>query len=550
MEIIGTLQEFSDREYAEAAYLLRIPMRRLQQLNIYPVSPREARTLGESYTGIDTEYLYEMTFYPVDNKIFYFINTAISTDVEALRQLNTFILGASYLISSGRIYIVNIFTSNFHCYAGILDEIRRMRSNRDHYQNRMNELEQKISVFDLPDFNFKEISKIARKFKCKSSNEGSDLILKFNKVKCGNETEGYVAYKSITLYFKLGFMLQPYRYKMEFQNFIYDSSHPISGVRSLHPHLNDESHICYGNRDGDMVLYTRILNFPFIFEVWHTSLNSYDSENPYTNIKTILQKLKVLNIVYKDCEKMNPSSTPQQLMEHMASSLDNCPQCHNIIATSTNICTNLTCTRCADASIYCGDCGSLTERGEWSETRNRYHWYCRNENCGSFVPASASTSVPTSDALTIEPVTEASSASSNGSTATAIAVPSPLPHCVICDRELEQADSSHLACRDNHHGHDGVHNRVRFLWQYMRHGDRWELIIFEHCQTTFIPAVLNAQSMLLDADKLLNYHNHHGIICPICDSRLEEVEMEDYDDGYVYCCATHEEIYTSTGQRI
>ena len=82
----------------------------------------------------------------------------------------------------------------------------------------------------------------------------------FKNVKCGNETEGYIQYKSIEVFLSDSYF--PSRTIFTFNKFFYDTAWSIGKMGSLHPHISDEGCFCFGNRKGDYTLYTEGRSYP------------------------------------------------------------------------------------------------------------------------------------------------------------------------------------------------------------------------------------------------------------------------------------------------
>lgn len=370
MQINASPRIFSDKEYLSASFFLQVPAKKMKSINFIPVSPFEYGQLDmpeyrNNDYGIKLKY---------GNNIIYYVGTPKETRL----------LCIGYILTYFDVFQVNGMlmslmdweerNSNIDCY---------IKDYEDAVKSRIKDYLKASYSFRPVEVSLKFINRIMAKHRGSAKIEANKLILTFNKVKCGNETEGHINYKFIEVHLnleKLGVKGQdPLNIVYGFQKFSIDAQNGISGVYTLHPHIR-QSHICFGSRQDDWGIYTQIMNFPFMIDVLYENLNNYEPSDAYMSVTEIVKTIKTLNIVFKDYKKMNPASDPEGVANHIFTGINKCSICYNILDTNGECFTNR-CKANKNAIIKCDKCGRDMERGKFSQKLQEYEWFCTNTDC-------------------------------------------------------------------------------------------------------------------------------------------------------------------------
>lgn len=366
-------REFEERQYIEAAFFLQVPVKKLRALHFVVSTPIEFNAIDSPIFNIDGSYNYYIKYY--QNKVYYYGNIPV-----------LMLLCSAYIISEKQAFQLQPmltklreWTQRNQAIAEILERHQRdLRYALERYGS-------DVPTFQLQNFSLKTINKIMAKHKGSAEFVGNDLKLTFNKIRCGNDIEGYVNYKSITVFLpfnKFGTRnLNSNRIIYTFQKFSLDTCDKINGIPALHPHISGgDAEFCFGNRDEDWRIYAMSYNFPFIIDLIYESLHTYNPSSPYIHISMLINVIKTLNMVYKDYKKLNPASTPGVLASHIFRGVNTCPKCYTILGVD-GACIRDRCRANPLAVINCDRCGVAMERIEWDAEHRQYKWVCRNTSC-------------------------------------------------------------------------------------------------------------------------------------------------------------------------
>jgi len=421
---------FSDKTYSQAALVLGTTILKLQKLNIALVNPQDLNPIQEAYVYKPTEE--QMESYDHSND--FRGECSIKTYKGKILCYSTFksdiiTLCICYLYKYKMAYYIPTMLCGLYKLNLTTSKIVRLEEEILDVAQRISICIHDLSFRSFKPLNVSSLNRIAKKFNAKITLDNDMLVFTFFNVKSGNESEGYIKYKYISLYCNIpypvtretGFNFKRVIYG--FRGFTYDSASPIRGVGYLHPHVSTRGTICFGDRLNDWINYVSTYNYGFMLELVNDSLNNYYPESPYSTVSQIKNKVKVLTKIYKDAVKMNPGSCPEEISEHVFGLIIRCNRC-NMIMGST--CVNSECEANPNAEINCDECGSLMERGEWSEFNERYNWICRNSDC--------SHGHPISNQLELEEVNEIHNPHTN------ITTVNPLT-CRICGHSLNSGNA-------------------------------------------------------------------------------------------------------------
>ena len=368
-----TRREFEERQYIEAAFFLQVPAKKLRMLHIAPVTPLEFDAINAIAHKLNERHY--IKYY--QDKFYYRGNPSANE-----------LLCSAYLINVKQTFQLVSMLNKLHLW-----EKRNLAINetyKSYHENLQYALSKysEISTYQLQNFSIRTINKIMAKHKGYAEFTEDSLKLTFNKIKCGNEIEGYINYKAITVFLPLSKMgtrnLNSNRIIYTFQKFSIDTYDKIVGVPTLHPHISSwgSSEFCFGNRDGDWDIYAETYNFPFMIDLIYESLHTFNPASPYIHVNTLINIIKTLNVVYKDYRKMNPQSNPSELASHIFRGVNKCNRCGTILSPE-GVCFVEGCHANPNATVSCNRCGIDMERGEWNNGHSAYNWICRNTSCSN-----------------------------------------------------------------------------------------------------------------------------------------------------------------------
>lgn len=240
----------------------------------------------------------------------------------------------------------------------------------------------------------KVMAKICKKLKIKYEWQDNLHHLTFKNVEVGNQVEGYIKYKSITVFVNDQFEVKDIVY--EFNGFVYRATWALGIIGNLHPHI-DGRDICYGNRSDDHRTYVRMGAMDFSTLLLKESIHCYNPNSPYikvTDVRTkidVLEKIVKMSKIEKDGKLINYDTDPEEYSKIFYSELRKCPHCFHILqlepsdVNATLPCTNSLCEANPIAEISCPVCGIAMVRGLWNTSDRRYDYACQNDTCSNSV---------------------------------------------------------------------------------------------------------------------------------------------------------------------
>ena len=213
-------------------------------------------------------------------------------------------------------------------------------------------------------FNFANLIKVGKKQKVKISVVNSFIELEFGKCTVGNDIEGRIIYKNIV--FGCDYDFQVKYEKFYFSNFYYDTRWSYSS-RPLHPHINYEGSVCFGNRLADYTSYRKGRHYEFLIDLFKETANSYNPESPYIPVKDLAKYLRYLNraIPFAKLESYNSNEEKSKRLFHYCRGGNTC-ECGEYLV--NNVCNNENCIHNPEAIINCPECGTRTV---WKTNLNR-----------------------------------------------------------------------------------------------------------------------------------------------------------------------------------
>lgn len=290
----------------------------------------------------------------------------------------------------------------------------------------------------------KELERACRKYKITYERIDEQNKLTFKKIRIGNNNEGWINYKFITLY--LNDNLRIKRAVFGFNNkFIYDTDWAILSSTSFHPHISNSPTACFGNRDEDWTMYTNNYHYNFLVELLNETIRSYHPDSPFVNIITIASSLEVMKKKIKSVIALASDKDNLHLEDYLnysESMLRNniavCPQCYSILGEPMpsvvddehpSTCQNITCVASLRYVKMCPTCNQQLAMTYWRAPR--YRWECNSNQCNE-------------DVVDADTRDEAESAEEDN-----IEFTQPL-HCRVCERILLWSPSLHgWSCDDN-----------------------------------------------------------------------------------------------------
>ena len=238
-------------------------------------------------------------------------------------------------------------------------------------------------------------TKVCKKLKISYSFVSGLHNLKFKDVKVGNEIEGYINYKSITFVVDDDFKLRDMIFG--FNGFVVRSSWHLSYLGTLHPHINADPRICFGNRDVDFKTYSTTGNVQFFCLLLKETVSNYSPENPFIKINDIRNKIKGLEHlsqiknVTKDGKIYEFHTHPEEYSKYVLEGRKACPHCSGFLypspidAQASMNCTNPECAANPNAELICSECSTPLTRGVWQIHERKYKYECYNANCSCSV---------------------------------------------------------------------------------------------------------------------------------------------------------------------
>lgn len=199
------------------------------------------------------------------------------------------------------------------------------------------------------------------------SNDGN-ITLSFHKIKCGNDNEGYIHYKSIDV--KLSNSLNPVSFRFYFNRFYADSADGLY----WHPHCGDDS-ICWGDNVTEYELFRGAANLEMIAMMIKEALASYNPGNPYLAVKHIANRVSCID---KYCRQNDISSI--NMNQISVSNLTKCPRCGDYLGENGNCASNNCMNNPSATNINCPVCGFTITYDHYDED-NGHIWRCDNKYC-------------------------------------------------------------------------------------------------------------------------------------------------------------------------
>ncbi len=281
-----------------------------------------------------------------------------------------------------------------------MEYIKSEQANMDVYIERISQ-RRKI-LYTPANFNMKNpaliLPKACRKLGIKYEYAGRKHSFGFKNVKSGNDIEGYIKYRGITIICDEDLKSKDVIY--DFNNFSYRNSWQLSLIGNLHPHIATNANICFGNRGSDAQLYRTSGAYEFYALLLKESVGAYDPQNPYEKISSIipkilaLEKVAEINKVLDDAGDMITNAThPKEYARLLLTKLKKCRCCNGFLVPNPehpdqeSSCITDNCEANPNAEMQCPSCSVPMRRGVWNTQTARYAWECHNEECDSSVQA-------------------------------------------------------------------------------------------------------------------------------------------------------------------
>lgn len=311
-----------------------------------------------------------------------------------------FILAYAYLVTKpnikNNIGKVKTFLEDFRRRSG---NIRNHESNIASYMSAIRTEYEGMYRLSLNTQNMQLMfKKICKRLKVKYEFADDLHRFTFKNITIGNDTEGYLKYKTVTVITNDDFVIKEIIYG--FNGFSFSTSWGFSLIGHLHPHIN-VTNICYGNRSGDHTLYKTTGAYDFLLLLIKESLETYDSHSPYEHLGNIIRRVEVLESIVQmgDVQEngviITHESNPRRYTELLLSKIKRCPHCNSMLMANpidphaSISCTNLSCHANPNAELKCRSCETILTRGSWSQARQQYNYECHNtrQNCSQSVEA-------------------------------------------------------------------------------------------------------------------------------------------------------------------
>lgn len=370
MIVNGSPVEFTQREVLTASVFLQIRASEILSIacKIYALSANEFSLVRMHNPRRYTDhYLYY-------NDMIYINATMLSET----NKIKTLII--SYLLYVDDAQSIRGLLQSYDRYSEWMDNIEsELRS----HQRNMQQYYESIALFTgYRKWDMAAFIKAARKYKALAEVVDDGLSITFKNVRCGNETEGYIQYKSIQLFLSDDNRM-PSRVIYTFNNFFCDSDWNVP-FGHLHPHIAGGS-MCLGNRVNDYALYVTSRSYPFIVEILKESVNNYSPDGPpYSNVASIrtriaaISKLIDINLTKDKHKSLKEVNDISSYLSDMLRS-NRCRHCGSLMA--DRHCTSSNCDANPDYQRACSRCGTILTIGRWSESRHIYLRTCENTNC-------------------------------------------------------------------------------------------------------------------------------------------------------------------------
>lgn len=255
-----------------------------------------------------------------------------------------------YEISPG---VIQKAAEYFRTHEQIIRNISSYQSQIRDYHNSIRREMERLKEFTIP--KIENLEKVCKKMKIGYRLMPTGLFeLNFGKVTVGNETEGHIKYKNITIGFDFEWRQKYVVY--QFSNWYYDSRWGINW--QLHPHVCD-SDMCFGNRLDDYNLYLQNNSWIFLIDLIKETVNAYNPGSPYVSVVKLSKALRVAQKAMQNVD-MNKYKTDEEISQRLITisrhSNNTCQTCGDFIYDGS--CINDNCVRNRDAQIFCTICGS------------------------------------------------------------------------------------------------------------------------------------------------------------------------------------------------
>jgi hypothetical protein len=282
-----------------------------------------------------------------------------------------------YLWKDGHLGNVNLVLEHI---ARILERERTLLSYTREIRTYIDRIYTLPQLAGFTPFNVDALSAQVRKLGVLVSQDSDNVKLTFHKLKCGNDTEGYVSYKKVELYCTIPH-LNIVRSIWYFNGFKYDSTWEVPSVMPLHPHIASNG-ACYGNRAEDFYLYLSLRRWDLIILLMKETLNNYSPENPFISIRAVATKLSALEGLLKMRGYTYSSGTePARLYSDIElwREMPRCRSCENPLVDDE--CVAPHCRRNPEAELRCPECGTVETRVDGRDDEDGFRFECHNSLC-------------------------------------------------------------------------------------------------------------------------------------------------------------------------
>lgn len=342
-----------------ASVICQVPVKEVKKVLITPMTTGEQRYLANYGFTFSAEGMYTSN----NSDVIYLHPSRLSSQY----NYPPYLIALAYEVKYGKDIV--FVTTRIKADLQFRTIRKEWEDSNNYYASRYRGINLSAERFD-----YKQMEKYVKKYNGEFGLTDDGYSIAFRNISCGNETEGIVKYKKITLFFKRD-RTDTQRAIFEFSTWMYDTAWRCDLIGSLHPHLSSSGQMCWGNRNEDIDNYIRNNSIPFIVDLVKESLFSYSPDRPYISIKKLIVQIELMNRIWKGQKKADSSA----LFRSGLDTIPKCPHCYQFFF--DNQCVNANCEANPNAEIACPSCSSRTEVGLYNPTTSSYDWICCNENC-------------------------------------------------------------------------------------------------------------------------------------------------------------------------
>ena len=309
MGIIGRQVVFDNPDYYRAALTLNVHYKIFMKAQVFICESSEFRLLKNMHKIVGNYLVHR------DDSTIMYIGNSLSKIDMLYAWYSICHCGSLDFIGLGT-FIEDVHSNN--------DEVDYCQRKIKEYGIRLSDSFRNVPVLKI--FDFKEFHKVARRQKVAIFIDGSAYRMQFKNVRCGNDVEGHIQYKYVSLWVNS-------RFNVVKSEFAFDKFYVNSNWTSVmvHPHISGNS-VCYGNRKSDYELYSKHLAYEFFVDLINETVRSYNPDNPFDKVSSIRGKLSVWENALrgnKTMQEMPIAQRSKQLINH--TSLHTCRLCNSFL---------------------------------------------------------------------------------------------------------------------------------------------------------------------------------------------------------------------------